>query len=298
VRWILDRSLSMNWPKCKVVGREGNRCMMKKIVQTNEFYVALTIIVLSAVIGTQSSVFFTAGNMVDLLRSGIVTGIFVICAMIVIVSGGIDVSFPAIAVFSMFTTTKILHDMNYEGSVLLAFMIAGGIGLLLGLINAVFIAIFRLPTLIVTLGTSTLFSGFLLTFVGSREISNVPQGILVFSKMEIFSVTNGKGISSGLPASIYITMIIIVISAMMLKYTMLGRGIYAIGGDRTSAQRAGFNMMRIQFFIYTFVGFLSGIAGMIHTCMMRNSNPVDMLGSEMIVIAAVVLGGTRISGGH
>jgi simple sugar transport system permease protein len=116
--------------------------------------------------------------------------------------------------------------------------------------------------------------------------------------MNILKVVNERGIISGLPVSILIFLALIVIVWALLKYTMLGRGIYAIGGDRISAERAGFNITAIQLFIYTFVGFISGIAGMVHTTMMRNSNPVSIIGTEMIIIAAVVLGGARITGGH
>jgi simple sugar transport system permease protein len=277
---------------------EGSRYGMKRIFNTNEFYVALTIILLSIVIGSKSDAYFTAGNLIDLLRSSIEMGIFALGALIVIISGGIDVSFTAIATFSMFATTKLLYINHYNGPVLLAFVISALIGLFLGLINGTLISYFKLPTLIVTLGTSSIYIGFLLTFVGNREISNVPKGMIEYSKMNILKVVNERGIISGLPVSILIFLALIVIVWALLKYTMLGRGIYAIGGDRISAERAGFNITAIQLFIYTFVGFISGIAGMVHTTMMRNSNPVSIIGTEMIIIAAVVLGGARITGGH
>ncbi len=271
---------------------------MKTAMQRSEFYVAIVILVLFVVIGSQSSAFFTAGNMIDLIRSGIIMAIFSVCCMMVIISGGIDVSFPAIATFSMFTTTKILHDLQYDGSVILAFVLSGLIGLCLGLINALFIAWFKLPTLIVTLGTSTMFSGFLLSFLGNRDISDIPVGMLEFSKMQIWSVTNENGSTSSLPASVLIMVCIIAVVAILLRYTMIGRGIYAMGGDPESAQRIGFSIPSLQCFLYSFVGLLAGIAGMIHACMMRSANPVDLLGGELLIIAAVVLGGTRITGGY
>jgi simple sugar transport system permease protein len=271
---------------------------MKKVMQTSEFYVAMVILLLCIVIGGKNSAFFTAENLFDLIRSGVVPGIFVMCSMLVIVSGGIDVSFPAIATFSMFCATKILHQLHYDGPVVVAFLLSGMIGLCLGLINAVFIALFRLPTLIVTLGTSSMFSGFLITFVGSSQISDLPKPLLDFSKQQILKYTNESGVTVGLPAAALITLGVVLLVAWLLRYTMIGRGIYALGGDPVSAQRIGFSTTRIQFFVYSFVGLMAGIAGMIHTCMMRNSNPVDLLGSELLIIAAVVLGGTRITGGH
>lgn len=271
---------------------------MRRIPLTNEFYIALTIVLLSVVIGSMNRAFFTLGNLIDLLRNTIVMGIFGVGVLMVIVSGGIDVSFTAIASFSMFVTTKILNYYDFQGSVLVAFMIAGAIGLALGLINATFISLFKLPTLIVTLGTASMFSGFMLAFIGAREISNLPPGMTNFSKMNLFEVTSESGFVYGLPYAILILAGLVVLVWLVLRYTMLGRGIYALGGDRTAAERVGFNIKAIQFFIYGFVGLISGVGGLVHTCLMRNSDPVDLLGTELTVIAAVVLGGARITGGH
>lgn len=271
---------------------------MKKLIHTTEFYVAIIIVLLFLIIGSQNGAFFSINNLFDLIRSGIVPGIFVMCTMIVLISGGIDVSFPAIATFSMFTTTTILTKLGFDGPIIVVFMLGGFIGFCLGMINAVFIALFRLPTLIVTLGTSSLFSGFLLTFVGSSQISNLPPSMLSFSKQQIFQFEDSSGIMVGLPISVLVTVGILLFVALMLRYTMIGRSIYAFGGDPVSAQRIGFSPVFIQFFVYSFVGTLAGIAGILHTSMMRNSNPVDLLGSELLIIAAVVLGGTRITGGR
>jgi len=78
---------------------------------------------------------------------------------------------------------------------------------------------------------------------------------------------------------------------------MIGRGIYALGGNQEAAKRAGFNIHKINFFIYCYVGFLAGIMGIIHVSFILFGNPMSIIGTEMMVIAAVVLGGTRISGG-
>lgn len=273
--------------------------MIKKLWRRNEFYIFLILLVLCVFIEIQSGQFFTNNNLVDMLRAMIVPGIFAIGVLIVLVSGGIDVSFPAIALLSMYSTTKILMFWNYEGSILLAFIISGVIGLLLGLINAALIAFFELPTLIVTLGTSSMFIGFMQGVLHSREISNIPQIMIDFSRADLFRVHNAElDVTSGLPAVFLILVALILITWFILRYTMLGRGIYALGGDRIAAQRAGFNIIAIQFFIYSFVGFISGLAGITRTIMMANCHPTNLIGMELVVIASVVLGGTRISGGH
>lgn len=274
---------------------------LKKIANHNEFYVLLTIIVLCVVISImdQSGSFFSVGNAIDTMRSMTTTIIFALAAMMVIISGGIDVSFPAVAAFAMYTTTKILSDAKYTGPIWIAFVMSAAIGLLLGLFNATVISYFRLPAFIATLGTQSLYFSVVTTFVGSKQITNMnlPIGITTYSKSYLVSVKQGDVLFT-LPAAFVFTVAIVIVVFLLLRYTMLGRGIYALGGDRTAARRAGFNVRLIEYFVFGFVGLISGIAGMIHTTLRRNSFPYDLSGSEMLVIAAVVLGGTRITGGY
>lgn len=271
---------------------------VKKKLLSNEGILLLTIILISIIIGVINPTFFTAGNWISLIRSCVVTGIFAIGTMIIMVSGGVDVSFTAIAALSMYVSTKILIYYNYQGSILLGFVIAGLLGILMGLINAFFVAQFNFTTFIVTLGTSNMIIGFLLTFIGFKPIDDLPVGMVNFAKLNIFTAKGSNGTTFGLPAAFLILLIVVIISILILKYTMLGRGIYAIGGDKVSAERAGFNVKAIQYFIYAFSGFLAGIGGITHTALLRSCSPTDLPGTEMMVIAAVVLGGTRLSGGH
>lgn len=272
---------------------------MKKLFRSNEFYIFLAVAILCIFIQIQSGQFFTSNNIVDIIRAMIVPGIFAIGVMMEIISGGIDVSFPAIALLSMYSATRILMIMDYEGSVALAFIISGLIGLVLGLINAALISYLKLPTLIVTLGTASMFTGFMQGVLKSREISNIPKPMLEFSNADLFRVHNSElDVTSGMPIVVLILIALIIISWVIMRYTMLGRGIYAIGGDPVAAERAGFNIVKIQFFIYCFVGFISGLAGMTRTIMMANCHPTNLLGIELTVIAAVVLGGSRITGGY
>lgn len=270
---------------------------MKKLFLKNEFLVALTIIALSLVIGTVNHAFFSLANLFDILRSSVVMGIFAVGVLIVIISGGIDVSFTAIAVFSMYVTTKILIALNFQGPIAVALLLSAGIGLLLGLVNAALISSFKLPTLIVTLGTQSMYRGFMLAFIGSAYIIDIPQGMIRFSKLDLIRLPTAAG-TIGLHFSIVLLLITVVFSWYLLRYTMLGRGIFALGGAAVAAERVGFNIRGIQYFIYGFVGFISGMAGVVHSSLARMANPFDIVGTELNVIAAVVLGGARITGGH
>ena len=270
---------------------------MKQLLRRNESLVAITIIGMVLLIGLNNPTFFSLGNIFTLLRSSIVTGIFAMGVLIVLISGGIDVSFTAIGVFALYATTKLMLAYMPDAPILVGFVIAATIGLFLGLINAFFIAQFKLPTLIVTLGTMSLFHGFLLFVIGNQIIRDVPPAMTAFARSTLLKIPMQRGTANLHPAVI-MTLLIAIGVWLLLKYTMLGRGIYALGGAPEAAERAGFNVIRIQYFIYAFVGFLSGIAGMTFGSMARQANPQDIIGSELNVIAAVVLGGASLVGGR
>lgn len=263
----------------------------------NESIIFILIIALSIVIGVRNSSYFSMGNFIDIGRSIITVGIFAMGVLIVIISGGIDVSFPAIAVFSMYATTKLFLSLNWQGNVFLPFIVAALIGFGLGMVNAFIIVTFNIPTFIATLGTQSVFSGALLIFVGTTEINNPPPGFDRFYMTGLVSVTNENGVVSSLPVAFLFFLVIVILTWFILTRTMIGKSIYAFGGDRAAAERIGFNLKKTQYFIFGYVGTISGIAGLIHTTMMRTSAPFDLLGSELDVIAAVVLGGASLSAG-
>ena len=270
---------------------------MKRFFSRNETLVAITIIGLVLIIGLNNPTFFSIGNIFTLLRSSIVTGIFAMGVLIVLISGGIDVSFTAIGVFALYSTTKLMLAFAPDTPIWIGFVIAAVIGLGLGLINAFFIARFKLPTLIVTLGTMSMFHGFLLFVIGNEIIRDVPPAMTSFARSALLKIPMTRGTAILHPAVI-MTIIIAIGVWWLLKYTMLGRGIYALGGAPESAERAGFNVIHIQYFIYGFVGFISGIAGMTFGSLARQANPQDIIGMELNVIAAVVLGGASLVGGR
>lgn len=270
---------------------------IKKLTKKTEFYILLTIILLSILIQIRSGQFMTGNNLVDLVRSMIIPAMFAVGAQMVIISGGMDVSFTAIASLSMFATTNILLNADYKGSVLLAYAMGAVFGLLMGLLNAVLIAHFKFPTLIVTLGTSSIFIGIMQGVLGAHELP-VPDPMTAHGKAKLFSAYNSQlGISSDMPVTLLLLIALLVIAFIIMRYTMLGRGIFAVGGDEVSAQRAGFNVFGIHMFIYCFVGMIAGITGIARASMMLNCHPTNLNGMELTVIAAVVLGGTRVTGG-
>lgn len=268
---------------------------MKKI--NNEGVLGIVMVLVIVIISVINPNFLTISNFIDMIRSSIVTGIFAVGAMMVMISGGIDVSFPAIAAFSMYSTTRICNAVGYEGSMVCPFLLAMAIGAVLGGFNAFLVHNMRIPTFIATIGTQNLFSGVLLTFIGSNAIMNLPKCFTRFAKTNIVTVQGQVG-NSSLPVSLLFLTGLAILVYVIMQYTILGRGIYAIGGSMVSARRIGFSVGVIQCFLYCFVGAMAGAGGLIHTCLMRTSNPFDVLGTELSVIAAVVLGGTSITGGR
>ena len=271
--------------------------MIGTLFRRTETLLALTIVILGIYIGSVSPVFLTVGNLFDLLRSSIVMGLFAMGTLIVIISGGIDVSFTALAVFAQYSTVKLMTLYMPEAPLWIIFTVASLIGLGLGMINAFFISRFRLPTLIVTLGTLSMFRGFLLFAIGNKIIREIPPSMPAFARTSLFEVEMAAGVSRLHPGVIF-TILAALLVWFLLDYTMLGRGIYALGGSREAAERAGFNISQIQYFIYGTVGFLAGLAGIIYASLNRQAHPQELVGSELNVIAAVVLGGANLTGGR
>lgn len=270
---------------------------VKQMFTTNEMIVVYIIVSLSILIGAVNHSFFSVSTIIVLSRAILVTLTFAVCEMIVIISGGIDVSFPAIASICMYGTLKIVLALGID-NVFLTFLIAALIGLCFGTLNALLIAIFKLPPLIATLGVSSVANGATLAFLGTNVISTIPEKVNAVSEMYLFTYTTKDGISYSLTVLFLIPVVVCVLAFFILKFTMLGRGIYAVGGDANAAKIAGFNVKKIQFLVYMSVGAITGIASIAYMILMRQSDPSVLMGSEMMVIAAVVMGGTRITGGH
>lgn len=271
---------------------------MRRLLFKSETIVALTIVIMIMVICSFNPAFFSIGTLFNILRSSIVMGIFAVSTMMVIIYGGVDISFTYIAACAMYLSIRLLVSIGYTGTPVLLFVLSGIIGLCFGLMNAFFISQFKLPTLIVTLGIGAAIQGFVVFFVGSEHIIDLPGHLLDFSRAGFLATKLPTGATVSLHPAILITMAFAVIVWFLLKKTIFGRGIYAIGGSREAAERSGLNIRSIEYALFGLVGFCAGIGGMVYACLNRQANPHLIVGSEMDVIAAVVLGGASITGGR
>lgn len=271
--------------------------MKLKIKSKQELILFFIIVVIGLGIGALNPVFFTPTNLLGIVCNLVIDGTFAFAVMLGIIIGGIDVSFPAVAVASMYITTRMAVAIDYSGPVLLLYLMSAGIGLVLGLFNGLLITRFKLPAFIVTLGTSNLFYGLLISLLGGAQVDRLAEPMEAFAKLSIFSVSSGTA-TTAVPLTIIFMLLIMVITAFILHRTMLGRMIYAIGGDRVSAEKVGFPVNKVTIFVYAYIGFAAGLAGLSHTIQTRACYPTDLMGGEMLIIAAIVLGGTTISGGR
>lgn len=273
---------------------------MKKIIRKfnrPEGYVFIIIVLVSILIQVLSGAFFTSNNIIDILRSMIVPLIYAICSFLAFISTGPDVSFPMIAALSAFLSTQIATSLGGNVPMVFVFFIAMFFGLLMGALNGFIIVRYRFPSLIVTLGTSSIFTGILLGIFEANRM-NLPTSMSDFGRKTLLVVQNKENLlTANLPFVFVIVVIIYILVYFLLNRTVFGRGIYAVGGDEISAERAGFNCNKIRFSVFCINGVLAAVAGICYTTMNLKYLPVEFSGAEMTVIAAVILGGTRMEGG-
>lgn len=269
------------------------------LLRRSEMVIAGILLLAMVLIGTINPAFWQLDNLFSLMRSNVIIGIMAMGVLLVLISGGIDVSFPAFAVAAMYLTIKGMLALGYNG-VVLPLLAATVMGLLFGAVNGFFVYKFRMIPLIVTLGTSAMVRGFLLGVVGTSmiNINKMPTALIDFARTEVVSVTKADGTTYGLTAMVLIYLGLAVLIHLVLRYTMIGRSAYALGGDPEAARRAGFDLRKTIFFVYCVAGALAGFAGLLHSGMIWLANPRDFVGLELDVIAAVVLGGASIFGGR
>ncbi|ABC23100.1 ABC transporter permease [Rhodospirillum rubrum] len=269
------------------------------IFQRSEVVIGAILLGAMVLIGFINPAFWHLDNLFSLLRSNVIIGIMALGVLLVMISGGIDVSFPAFAVAAMYLTIKGMILLGYDG-VVLPLIVATLMGAAFGAVNAFFVHKIRMIPLIVTLGTGSMVRGFLLGVVGTSmiNIDKMPRALIDFAKQDAISMRNADGTTYGLTAMVLVYIGLAILIGWILRHTMIGRGIYAYGGDKEAASRAGFNTGAIVFFVYCTAGALAGFAGLLHGGMIWLANPRDFVGLELDVIAAVVLGGASIFGGR
>lgn len=271
---------------------------LSRLAASPQGIVLATGLALALLFSLLNPAFLSAPNLVDLLRNTIVTGIFAIGVLIVLAAGGIDVSFTAIGAFALYATCKLLIVSGVHLPIAAIFAIGISIGAALGLVNGLMIGLLGLPTLIVTLATLSLFRGALLTFVGTLYYGTLPAEMVAYSRQPLLAFHLASGRLVQLPMAFLNFALVAALASFLLNATLFGRKVYALGGSEEAAERIGIDVRRVKLAVFMLAGGIAGLAGVTHVTLIRIANPFDLVGSELNVIAAVVLGGGRITGGH
>lgn len=275
-----------------------NQLSVKHALVSPEAMVIAAIMVLSLVVGAFDPSFWSWATVFNVVRNGVVELTFALGVLLVLIAGGIDVSFDAIGIFSAYSVTALAVHGFFGGDVWIAFLLAGAVGFVLGLVNAAAIVVLRLPVLIVTLGTRAIFVGILLTFIGSDYFHELPGQMGVFGSASLIVAPLGNGRSVGLTTQIIPVVILVILVSLLLRRTMIGRTIFALGGGADAARRIGLPLALTRVVAFGAAGMLAGFAGIMHVTLLGYANPYDLVGHELNVLAAVVLGGAYIFGGR
>lgn len=209
--------------------------------------------------------------------------------MMVIISRNIDLSVGSMLGLAAIVVGNLFRDYS-EMPVWVAALTAAGVGGLLGLINGALVALLRVPAIIATLGTLTAYRGLVFIYSGGRQVDNndLPATLIQLSQTSPI----------GVPWIVLFAIAVAVVTAAWLRYSRAGRQIYAIGSNPTAAVLRGIPVRRVLLLIFTLTGILSGLAGLMFASRFGYVNPVTTGASmELIVISAVVIGGTNVFGG-
>ena len=272
--------------------------MLKKIVKSSELIIFLILVALSLVVGFINPAFFSISTVFDILRSSIVFFIMAFGLLPIVIAGGIDISFVAIAAVTSYSTHMFLLNRGYQGGILLYYIIACAMGLLAGLLNGFLVTRFKLPVFDVSLAAFTMWYGFTLFFVGATANFDLPAGTVGYYGKFIIATQDPLVGATGLHVSFIYVVVIGLFIWWFLNYTTLGRGVFAIGGNREVAVRSGFNIKLIMLITFAIMGVLSAIAGVTQAFLSRYFNPVIFITQPLDVLAAIILGGAAITGGR
>lgn len=251
----------------------------------SKYGIYFALVLLVAVLAVISPPFFTAYNLIDILRQISVIGILAVGQTVVIITAGIDLSVGSMLALSAVMAASFAHPGQYP--LIVPLMVGVGAGLACGALNGFLIAKSRLAPFIVTLGMMTAARGMALVYTSGRPVFNLSNAY-----NEI-----GTGYFVGIPLPVVIFVVVVLLGIFMLHYTRFGRYVYAVGGNDLAAKVSGINTERILIAVYILQGVLAGVAGIVLSSRVMSASPALGEGYELDAIAAAVIGGTSLMGG-
>lgn len=241
--------------------------------------------------------FLNIETLFNIARGSMVNIVFALGVLLVLVAGGIDVSFLTIGIVAAYTACSLTPANGSLAMAALPFAVAVLIGMALGAINAAVVIGARVITLIATLATSAIFLGALFAVGGGRIINNLPEPLQLLATTNLITAKGAVRGTTRLNVLILLVVVVCVAVWAFLRWSVAGRSIFALGGGEEAAARAAVPVKRVRLLVFVIAGALAGLAGIMHVTLAGSADPTTFMGQELNVIAAVVLGGAAITGG-
>ncbi|OXI82323.1 sugar ABC transporter permease [Burkholderia sp. AU33423] len=282
---------SSSTPSTTLAATAGNgdapppRAMWAQLRRSTLFYPLVGLIVVCIAMMIASPSFLSAANLENVLRQVSINAIIAVGMTCVILTGGIDLSVGSVMALSG-TLAAGLMVAGVNAVAALAIGIAVGLGF--GFLNGVFVAFAGMPPIIVTLATMGIARGLALIYTGGYPIDGLPDWVAFFGSGKVF----------GIQAPVLIMLVVYAVASLLLDRMPFGRYVYAIGGNEQAARLTGVRVARVKLIVYTLAGLTSALAAIVLTGRLMSGQPNAGVGFELDAIAAVVMGGTSISGGR
>ncbi|NLS00393.1 ABC transporter permease [Rhizobium sp. P38BS-XIX] len=238
--------------------------------------------------------FFSLENTFDLLNTSAVNIIFAVGLLVVLIAGGIDISFAVAASVVQYLAALALGAIG-GGSWMSGLLIAGSLGILLGCLNAFLIHQFRIISIVATIATFNIFFGLLMFFTKGVSIYDLPDWLTTKVVLFEHEMPDGNWIEITLP--VLVMVLCVIATWVLVSRTTIGRQLYAFGDNPEGARRFGINIAAMQFIAFGWLGLMAGIGGLVQAHYAQEVVPNALYGRELDVLAAVVLGGARLGGG-
>ncbi|MFD1861740.1 ABC transporter permease subunit [Planococcus sp. FY231025] len=261
--------------------KASNQSLLQKI---GPFIGLIAIVVIITILNPS---FLSVNNLLNVFRQVSINALIAFGMTFVILTGGIDLSVGSILALTGAVTAGL---MSGGMDPVLAMLVGLLLGAILGAINGVIIAKGKVAPFIATLATMTIYRGLTLVYTEGRPISGLGDSV-AFQML-------GKGYFLGIPVPVVTMIISFAILYFILKKTTFGRRVYAVGGNEEASILSGINADRIKIYVYSLVGLLAGLASLILTSRLNSAQPTAGEMFELDAIAAVVLGGTSLTGGR
>jgi simple sugar transport system permease protein len=260
-----------------------------------ETWLVIVLIVMSTGISLANGQFFTIANLFNLLNTSSVNLIFAVGLVVVLIAGGIDISFAVAASVVQYVVAIGLARIG-GGDWFTALAFAAVVGACLGAVNAALIYYFRIISIVVTIATFNIFFGLLMFFTRGVSIYNLPDWWIHRTMLIEFQQANGTWAELSLPVAIMAACV--VATWVLIRHSAIGRQLYAFGDNPEGARRLGINIAAMHFIAFGWLGLMAGIAGVAQVHFTQQVVPNALAGRELDVLAAVVLGGARLGGGR